>query len=158
MYSVSETASKASAEDGGDVVMVDRDSCPRGLPVRILVYGHCDEDMEPRLVWSADGLACEMQLAPVSMMPPTDSSENEALSISPRGIDRKGDIKEHKSISKEEEDISGDWQELVEVSEAGWWQRCVSPGEEYLLFWEEEVLRAPIMQAVLSQKIHDKLR
>jgi hypothetical protein len=120
--------------------------------------------MEPRLVWGADGLACEMQLAAVSMIsPPTDSSENEAPSISPEGIDRKGEIdgeEEHKSICKGEEDISGDWQELVEVSEAGWWQRCVSPGEEYLLFWEEEVLRAlsSSMQAVLSQKIHDKLR
>ena len=100
------------------------------------------------------------------MVPPTDSSENEALPLSPGGIDYKGEIdgeeEEHKSISKEgeEEDISGDWQELVEVSEAGWWQRCVSPGEEYLLFWEEEVLRAlsSSMQAVLSQKIHDKLR
>ena len=180
MYSDSETASKTAAGSdycGDDPVVVDRDHCPRGLPVRILVCGHCDADnAEPRLVWGADGLACEMQLAAVAMAPPsTDSSGNEAGSASTsistpppeRIVDTNNDVgvEERKSLSLSvsegaEGSISGDWQELVEVSEAGWWQRCVSPGEEYLLFWEEEVLRAlsSSMQAVLSQKIHDKLR
>jgi len=117
------------------------------------------------MVWGASGLASDLQLAAVAVVPPSDSSVDgtTTTNVSPEGTYSKctaaegGD--EHDAMSKGK-DISGDWQELVEVNEAGWWQRCVSPGEEYLLFWEEEVLRAlsSSMQAVLSQKIHDKLR
>ena len=120
------------------------------------------------MVWGATGLASDLQLAAVAEITPSDSSEDgtsaaATTNVLSKGTDMKStaaEVEVGRDAMSKGADISGDWQELVEVSEAGWWQRCVSPGEEYLLFWEEEVLRAlsSSMQAVLSQKIHDKLR
>ena len=158
---------KGEAGEEADGVLLSSDHGHGGLPVRILIGGHCEAGLDPRLVWGADGLTSELEVAAVS---PVDdsavassseslSSTDDDMSIVARSLNE-----EEKEVGtegkKEDEDISGGWQELVEVSEAGWWQRHVSPGEEYLLFWEEEVLQrlSDSLQAVLTGKVQAKLR